>query len=89
MMKTSQQDIMQLQTTLSLLNTLQALEAYREFCYNLYLLATYEEQVEDNTEKQICYITLGGKTIGTHTEVKDTDYVQTKPPITATSIPMH
>ena len=44
-----------------------------------YLGKAYEEQVEDNTEKQICYITLGGKTIGTHTEVKDTNYVTTNP----------
>ncbi len=47
--------------------------------YTFYLGKAYEEQVEDNTEKQICYITLGGKTIGTHTEVKDTNYVTTNP----------
>jgi len=47
--------------------------------YTFYLGKAYEEQVQDNTEKQICYITLGGKTIGTHTEVKDTNYVQTNP----------
>jgi RHS repeat-associated protein len=44
-----------------------------------YIGKLYEEQVEDNTEKQTCYITLGGKTIGTHVEVKDTDYVTTNP----------
>ena len=44
-----------------------------------YIDKAYEEQVEDNTEKQICYITIGGKTIGTHVEIKDTDYVPTNP----------
>jgi RHS repeat-associated protein len=47
--------------------------------YTFYIGKAYEEQVEDNTEKQICYISLGGKTIGTHTEVKDTNYVTTNP----------
>jgi len=44
-----------------------------------YIGKMYEEQTEDNTEKQTCYITLGGKTIGTHVEVKDTDYVTNNP----------
>ncbi|CAA6825571.1 MAG: Unknown protein [uncultured Sulfurovum sp.] len=34
----------------------------------------YEEQVEGYSRKQIAYIMLGGKTIGTHTEVKSTYY---------------
>jgi len=42
--------------------------------FTYYIGKSYEEQVEENTEKQICYISLGGKTIGTHIEVKDTDY---------------
>jgi len=41
-METSQQNIIQLQATLSLLNTLQTLEQYQNFCYQLYLLATYD-----------------------------------------------
>ncbi len=45
-----------------------------EGVYTFYLGKSYEEQVENNTEKQICYITLGGKTIGTHTEIKNTNY---------------
>jgi len=45
--------------------------------YTYYLGKAYEEQVSDNHTKQIAYITLGGKTIGEHVEVKDTDYVTT------------
>jgi len=29
--------------------------------YTFYLGKAYEEQIQDNSEKQICYITLGGK----------------------------
>ena len=39
-----------------------------------YIGKAYEEQVEDNEEKQICYIAIGGKVIGTHTEVVNTYY---------------
>ena len=44
-----------------------------------YIGKAYEEQVAGSEEKQICYITIGGKTIGTHTEVINTDYVPTNP----------
>ena len=100
MINTSPKNIMQLQTTLSLLNTLQTLETYKEFCYQLYLLTVYgaggaryykhtedvktyylgkayEEQIKGQEETQICYISIGGKTIGTHTQVINKDYVPT------------
>ncbi|CAA6816961.1 MAG: Unknown protein [uncultured Sulfurovum sp.] len=44
-----------------------------------YVGKAYEEQVNGNETKQIAYITLGGKTIGTHTEVKSTYYDATDP----------
>ena len=44
-----------------------------------YIGKGYEEQVEGHEEKEICYITVGGKTVGTHTEVKNTYYVPTNP----------
>jgi RHS repeat-associated protein len=44
-----------------------------------YLGKSYEERVEGSQETQICYITLGGKAIGTHTQVLNTDYVTTNP----------
>jgi len=40
-----------------------------------YLGKSYEEQIKGSEEKQICYISLGGKTIGTHTQVLNIDYV--------------
>ena len=42
-----------------------------------YLGKSYEERVEGSQETQICYISIGGKTIGTHTQVFNTDYVPT------------
>ncbi len=42
-----------------------------------YIGKAYEEQVSGSEEKQICYISIGGKTIGTHTQVLNTDYVPT------------
>jgi len=42
-----------------------------------YLGKGYEEQVEGSTEKQICYISMGGKTIGSHIQVRNTDYAPT------------
>lgn len=44
-----------------------------------YLGKSYEERVEGSQETQICYISIGGKTIGTHTQVRNTDYVTTNP----------
>jgi len=44
-----------------------------------YIGKSYEEQVEDNRHKQICYITIAGKTVGEHVEVLDTDYVTSNP----------
>lgn len=44
-----------------------------------YLGKSYEEQVTSSQNKQICYITLGNKTIGTHTQVLNTNYVTSHP----------
>ncbi|MCK5922732.1 MAG: RHS repeat-associated core domain-containing protein, partial [Methylococcales bacterium] len=70
----AEQNKYQLHDYIVLLQTLQSLEDYREFCYQLYLLATYEEQIQGNETKQIAYISLGGKTIGTHVEIIDENY---------------
>ncbi|UFH58581.1 RHS repeat-associated core domain-containing protein [Sulfurovum mangrovi] len=42
-----------------------------------YIGKGYEEQVEDYEEKQIAYITVGNKVVGTHTEVKNLYYAPT------------
>jgi len=62
-MQTSTQTCTQLLNLLALLQTKQALETletYKEFCYQLYLMS--------------CYITIAGKTIGTHIEKIDEQY---------------
>ncbi|CAA6816991.1 MAG: Unknown protein [uncultured Sulfurovum sp.] len=74
MKHTKEQTITQLHTYLALLQTKETLETYREFCYQLYLISLCNDET-----KQIAYITLGGKTIGTHTEVKSTYYDATDP----------
>ena len=42
-----------------------------------YIGKGYEEKVEDYEEKQIAYITVGNKVVGTHTEVKNLYYAPT------------
>jgi RHS repeat-associated protein len=44
-----------------------------------YIGQHYQEEVEDNKEKQLCFLTIGGKTIGVHTEVKNTYYAPNHP----------
>ncbi|MDD3592458.1 MAG: FG-GAP-like repeat-containing protein [Sulfurovum sp.] len=42
--------------------------------YTYYIDKSYEEQVEGYETREICYINIGGKTVGIHTEVKNTYY---------------
>ena len=42
--------------------------------YTFYIGKAYEEQIEDEIEKQICYISVAGKVVATHEEIKDTRY---------------
>lgn len=49
-------------------------KVYDDYLYTYYIDKSYEEQVEGYETREICYINIGGKTVGTHTEVKNTYY---------------
>lgn len=52
-------------------------KVFDNYLYTYYIDKSYEEQVEGYETKEICYINIGGKTVGTHTEVKNTYYLPT------------